>query len=190
MAAAASPFAAQFPGTMLAAHNAVRAQAGAPALAWDTALGNARRGLCAADGVHRTSSPIPTARRGPAPARICGWARAVLSPSKPWSAAGRRSGDNSCPASFPAVSRSGNWADVGHYTQMIWPTTTRVGCAHRDSTPSTDYLVCRYSPAGNIDGRGGDRRRLRHRPQPALVDRPRRRVDHRRLRRGACRGGA
>jgi hypothetical protein len=35
---------------------------------------------------------------------------------------------------------------------MIWPTTTRVGCALA-STPRTDYLVCRYSPAGNIDGR-------------------------------------
>jgi hypothetical protein len=56
------------------------------------------------------------------------------------------------PGIFPANSRSGNWIDIGHYTQMIWPTTTRVGCALA-STPRTDYLVCRYSPAGNIDGR-------------------------------------
>jgi hypothetical protein len=35
---------------------------------------------------------------------------------------------------------------------MIWPTTTRVGCALATNA-STDYLVCRYSPAGNIDGR-------------------------------------
>jgi hypothetical protein len=53
---------------------------------------------------------------------------------------------------FPAVSRTGNWEDVGHYTQIVWPTTTRVGCAIA-STSRTDYLVCRYSPAGNIDGR-------------------------------------
>jgi hypothetical protein len=53
---------------------------------------------------------------------------------------------------FPNNSNTGNWADVGHYTQMIWPTTQRVGCAIA-STPRTDYLVCRYSPAGNIDRR-------------------------------------
>ena len=53
---------------------------------------------------------------------------------------------------FPNNSNTGNWADVGHYTQMIWPTTQRVGCAVA-STPRIDYLVCRYSPAGNIDGR-------------------------------------
>jgi hypothetical protein len=55
------------------------------------------------------------------------------------------------PGTFPNVSRSGNWEDVGHYTQMIWPTTQRVGCALA-STPRTDYLVCRYAGAGNIDG--------------------------------------
>ncbi len=53
--------------------------------------------------------------------------------------------------SFPAVSRSGNWQDVGHYTQMIWPGSTRVGCAIRSSN-SDDYLVCRYSQAGNVFG--------------------------------------
>ena len=56
------------------------------------------------------------------------------------------------PGIFPTVSRSGNWETVGHYTQMVWPTTTRVGCAVA-SNASNDFLVCRYSPAGNIDGR-------------------------------------
>jgi hypothetical protein len=56
------------------------------------------------------------------------------------------------PGVFPNNSSSGNWEDVGHYTQMIWPTTSRVGCAIA-STPRIDYLVCRYATAGNIDGR-------------------------------------
>ena len=56
------------------------------------------------------------------------------------------------PGLFPGVSTTGNWLDVSHYTQMIWPTTTRVGCAvYR--TRHWDYLICRYSPPGNIDGR-------------------------------------
>ena len=56
------------------------------------------------------------------------------------------------PGTFPNVARTGNWEDVGHYTQMIWPTTQRVGCALA-STGRVDYLVCRYAGAGNIDGR-------------------------------------
>ena len=53
---------------------------------------------------------------------------------------------------FPAVSRNGNWASVGHYSQMIWPTTTHLGCTVA-SGRAADVLVCRYAPAGNIDGR-------------------------------------
>lgn len=55
------------------------------------------------------------------------------------------------PGAFPANSRSGNWSDVAHYTQIVWPTTTHVGCALASST-TTDYFVCRYSPTGNKDG--------------------------------------
>lgn len=55
------------------------------------------------------------------------------------------------PGVFPAVSRTGRWEDVGHYTQMVWPTTTRVGCAIYAA--NMDYLICRYSPPGNIDGK-------------------------------------
>jgi len=55
------------------------------------------------------------------------------------------------PGIFPAVSRTGQWQDVAHYTQMVWPTTTRVGCAI--FAADWDYLICRYSPPGNIDGK-------------------------------------
>ena len=52
---------------------------------------------------------------------------------------------------FPNVSRSGSWHDVGHYTQIIWADTMRVGCAIRSSR-AHDYLVCRYSAPGNVMG--------------------------------------
>ena len=52
---------------------------------------------------------------------------------------------------FPAISRTGKWLDVGHYTQVIWHNTTEVGCALA-SNAEEDYLVCRYSPAGNWIG--------------------------------------
>ncbi|HEY1142958.1 MAG TPA: CAP domain-containing protein [Sphingomicrobium sp.] len=56
------------------------------------------------------------------------------------------------PGVFPYVSRTGNWSDVGHYTQMVWRGTTHVGCAIYP-TGGWDYLICRYSPPGNVDGR-------------------------------------
>ena len=55
------------------------------------------------------------------------------------------------PGAFPNNSASGEWRAVAHYTQIVWPTTTHVGCAVASSA-TTDYFVCRYSPAGNKDG--------------------------------------
>ncbi len=52
---------------------------------------------------------------------------------------------------FPDVSSTGSWRDVGHFTQMIWRNTTKVGCAIA-SSHSDDILVCRYSPPGNREG--------------------------------------
>ena len=52
---------------------------------------------------------------------------------------------------FPDVSTTGNWQDVGHYTQIIWRNTTRIGCGLA-SNAQRDVLVCRYSPPGNFIG--------------------------------------
>jgi hypothetical protein len=52
---------------------------------------------------------------------------------------------------FPNVSTSGNWTDVGHYTQIIWRNTTEVGCA-KAASGKYDIFVCRYSPPGNYIG--------------------------------------
>lgn len=59
---------------------------------------------------------------------------------------------------FPDVSTTGNWADVGHMTQLLWPTTTHVGCA-KASSAANDYFVCRYSPPGNWLGEPFDARK-------------------------------
>ena len=149
--AAAQSFAAQFPARILAAHNAARAEAGVPPMMWDNALGagaaayaqqlamsgrfehsdrHARRGIGENlwMGSHGAFSPE---------AMVGGWAS-----EKRWFV----------PGTFPNNSRTGSWEDVGHYTQMIWPSTQRVGCALA-STGRIDYLVCRYATAGNMDGR-------------------------------------
>lgn len=149
--AAAQSFAAQFPARILAAHNRVRARAGVAPLFWDNALGIAAAAYARQMAMSgRFQHSDRSQRRGTGEnlwmgtggafsleAMVSGWAS-----ERRWFK----------PGIFPNVSRTGNWVDVGHYSQMIWPTTFRVGCALA-STPRIDYLVCRYVGAGNIDGR-------------------------------------
>ena len=52
---------------------------------------------------------------------------------------------------FPEVSRTGSWFDVGHYTQIVWRNTTEVGCGLATSQGSS-ILVCQYNPPGNYRG--------------------------------------
>lgn len=52
---------------------------------------------------------------------------------------------------FPRNSTTGQWRDVGHYTQLVWRSTTEVGCAIAAS-PEDEVLVCRYLEGGNVIG--------------------------------------
>lgn len=55
------------------------------------------------------------------------------------------------PAPTPDFSTTGRWGDVAHYTQMVWRSSTTIGCAIA-SNRDNDYLVCRYAPPGNVVG--------------------------------------
>lgn len=48
------------------------------------------------------------------------------------------------------ASRTGNWKDVGHYTQVIWSTTTQCGCGSAPHGTYGTVYVCQYSPPGNM----------------------------------------
>jgi uncharacterized protein YkwD len=55
---------------------------------------------------------------------------------------------------YYSYSNPGFSMNTGHFTQMVWKSTLKIGCAKvrcngRHGTPG-DYLVCEYSPAGNI----------------------------------------
>ncbi len=45
-----------------------------------------------------------------------------------------------------------NYMQVGHYTQMVWRSTTEVGCGVATSAEGNTVWVCRYSPPGNMQG--------------------------------------
>lgn len=135
---------------VLALHNAERARWQAPPLTWDVGLAAAAdRWAAELAQTGRWGHSPKAARAGqgenlwmgtrgayPVPAMFDGW----LSERR-WFR----------PAVFPAVSRTGRWTDVGHYSQMVSRHSTHVGCAVRSSR-RWDYLVCRYSPPGNVSG--------------------------------------
>jgi hypothetical protein len=135
---------------LLAAHNRERALVGAPALQWDADLAAhaASYGPALASLRHLVHSP-----RESRPGERENLAMAFHGTMSPEQLVGMWSDEKRMlqPGLFPAVSRTGQWEDVAHYTQMVWPTTTRVGCAI--FAADWDYLICRYSPPGNIDGK-------------------------------------
>lgn len=136
---------------ILDVHNRERAAVGAPPLRWDPVLASSAAAYGPTLGqlgrlVHSPRDIRPGQRENLAmdlsfratPEDLVGM----------WSAEKRLFN----PGLFPNVSRTGYWKDVAHYTQMIWKGTTHVGCAiHQER--GWDYLICRYSPPGNADGR-------------------------------------
>lgn len=137
--------------TMIAAHNQARRQYGVGPLTWDAGL--ARDAGVYAQFLARTGRFEHDPQRGKRPPQgenLFMGTRSAYSYADMIRllVAERR---HFKPGRFPAVSRTGNWSDVGHYTQIVWPTSQRVGCAIA-SNRSNDYLVCRYLPAGNVIG--------------------------------------
>ncbi|VUC32815.1 unnamed protein product [Clonostachys rosea] len=47
---------------------------------------------------------------------------------------------------------SSNYLTFGHYTQVIWKSTTKVGMAKASGSDGSVYVVARYSPPGNYIG--------------------------------------
>ncbi len=141
---------AEIVAPLLAAHNRERARFGSPPLAWDPYLAAGAAPYAdqlAREGRLRHSPRAVRPGQGenlwigtrgffPLSAMIGSW-----TDERRLFRAGR----------FPDTSRTGRWSDVGHFTAIVWPTTTRVGCAIGQSA-RWEVLVCRYAPSGNIDG--------------------------------------
>ena len=45
-----------------------------------------------------------------------------------------------------------NFSETGHYTQMVWHSTTAVGIGVAVSSKGETYVVARYNPTGNWQG--------------------------------------
>lgn len=136
--------------SLLAAHNRERAAFGSPPLAWDPALAAGASAFAAQLARKGRLRHAPRSqRRGQGENLWIGTRGAypVETMVGTWIAERRFFR----PGRFPHNSRTGRWSDVGHFTAIIWPTTTRVGCGLGRSR-RWEALVCRYWPSGNVDG--------------------------------------
>ena len=142
---------ANFNERLLAAHNAERAAIGVPPLQWNDRLAADARlwaDELAATGRFEHSPDEP----GQEPQGENLWAGTprAFSPEAMvhlWVSEKR----DYRPGIFPNNSRSGDVENVGHYTQLVWRASRQVGCATAVGARE-EFLVCRYSDAGNVYG--------------------------------------
>ena len=140
-----------FEARILARHNAERVAVGVPPLSWDVKL---------AEGAAIWARDLASTRRFEHSSDL---ADAAPEGENLWMGTAGAYGFEDMvdgwieerryyqPGLFPNITTTTEWSDVGHYTQLIWSNTTRVGCAVATGG-GNDVLVCRYSPAGNWDG--------------------------------------
>jgi hypothetical protein len=134
---------------ILAAHNAERASVGAPPLKWNP--------LLAAHAADYARQLAQSGQLTHAPREGRGIERENLSEGNPgWTTIQMVNSWLSekrffHAGVFPQVC-DGDWSKCAHYSQMIWPTTTDIGCGEASGSGHT-WLVCRYSPGGNKDGK-------------------------------------
>lgn len=135
---------------LLTLHNRERAATGAAPLVWDSTLAAAARAYGPAlERLGKLAHSAQATRPGQGENLWMGTRGAYGLEEMAGSWAAEKSLFR--PGVFPDVSRSGKWSDVGHYTQMIWKGTARVGCAIHTGR-DWDFLICRYSPQGNVVG--------------------------------------
>jgi uncharacterized protein YkwD len=156
-AAAATKVSSAEQETILALHNQYRAAAGVAPLVWDDQLAAdaqvwvdalvERGGTLAHSNPADPNDPATGSAKGEGE-NLAGGQSAATAPAqwyeeKPlFEAATNKSGFNDTNA---------DWVNWGHYTQMMWSATTKIGCG---TAPGPRYQItsCRYSPPGNFDG--------------------------------------
>jgi pathogenesis-related protein 1 len=141
---------------MLAAHNKVRSRHGVPPLSWSKSL--ARDAGVWADHLAKDSGCAMHHTTSAGEGENLYWASAAT-----WSD-GRRDVQPVTPErvvkSWASEEADYNYARnscragkaCGHYTQIVWKDSTRVGCAKRTCSDKSQIWVCRYSPPGNWVG--------------------------------------
>jgi len=138
-----------FSQEILDAHNRYRRAAGVPPLVWSVGLAHSAQRW--ADALNSNLEFRHDPRNHTQGENIFMGTSGMFSLTDMVDAWGQER-QNFRDGTFPNVSTTGKWFEVGHYSQMVWRTTTSVGCAGIDGNDGYYRFVCRYSPPGNVVG--------------------------------------
>lgn len=133
--------AASLADNMLAAHNTVRASVGVPPLFWSERLAAFAQEWANTLASRRQFFHRPKSPYGENLFEITGAVAAPAQVVNDWASESKNYGYNS----------NACHGVCGHYTQIVWRDTKRVGCAAARSG-STEVWVCNYDPPGNWIG--------------------------------------
>jgi hypothetical protein len=135
----------------LALHNEERFRLSLPPLVWDPKLANAARGYAKKLANEDKFEHAPQSAGDDAQGENLWMGTRGFYKSKDMVGSWIEESEFIRSGIFPNISSTGDWTDVGHYTQLISVKTKYVGCG-LEKNAQDEYLVCRYFPAGNEYG--------------------------------------
>ncbi|XP_010943945.1 pathogenesis-related protein PRB1-2-like [Elaeis guineensis] len=134
---------AQAQNEYLGPHNAARAALGLPRMSWNQNLANFAQRY--ASQRVRDCRPIPPP--GPYGWNIYIGTRGRDTPSAAVASWVSEKQYYRCPSNTCAAGRT-----CSHYTQVVWSTSTQLGCARMRCNNGNYFIMCSYNPRGNLPG--------------------------------------
>ncbi|XP_031481899.1 pathogenesis-related protein PRB1-3-like [Nymphaea colorata] len=136
-------YAQNSPQDFVDAHNAARAQDGVGPISWDDTVA-----AYAQNYLNKTISDCSLTHSGGQYGENLYWG-----PGSRWTAVDAVNLWVAEKSNYDyATNTCATGKDCGHYTQVVWRNSVRLGCARVECNNGDTFITCNYDPAGNVDG--------------------------------------